>query len=733
MSDFIMNFTDSTKTSFVIKPYTTNGPASPAAATPLTDGAVSANTSLVLFGKGMWDYGERIQEDLIHILENFANSSAPAYPIEGQLWYDNALGSLKIYDGATWQVVAISSLPLSGVLDMNNFRIINVDDPVDPQDAVTLAYADTNYVNVGGDTMTGDLTLPTLNATTVNTGTATITTTLDVSGNVISNVGTPTLGTDAANKDYVDNTTINTLDDIGDVSAAAPTSGSTIIYDTGSSEWVSTPLNLNALLDVDTTAPAPVLNDVLRWDGAVWRPAAGGGGGGGGFDDYVESGTLSGTTLVLSRILGGTVNITGIAPSNHTHTSTGVTHSVNPAWDVSYLRKQFVPLPGFPSALYPDQVLLKDVIDSIDQAINTLTSPLSRRIVQGDGTTGPYSTGVEYETYSNKLSVFVNGSKKYASTRGTGAAFFNAPQMNEGTHTGLDDATSYDFRLRVNTTGAATTISLTPTATAISLPIQSVNTISDIFTVNGDYTLTFTPGTQFTVSGSTANDGTWTVATSTLSGNSTLITTVQDVTDSTADGTISVDQITIASLVQEIQDALDLATVPVTVHFDNKMLMFIPTLQGRQSAVEVLDGISANPLFATLASHLGAATQFIYSQFGSNVDIDTATTGPDAFTVSGDYTGAFIGGSRFVVNYSANNNGLYEVSSSSFGGGVTTINVTTAVTADPADTGTIYFARTLDYEENGTPFDLDDPGTSIEFTSAVSGTDLIEVTVTRSQ
>ena len=59
----------------------------------------NTDTSLVFPGRNSTNYGQVIAENFLHLLENFASSTAPTSPIEGQLWYDSAAGSLKINDG----------------------------------------------------------------------------------------------------------------------------------------------------------------------------------------------------------------------------------------------------------------------------------------------------------------------------------------------------------------------------------------------------------------------------------------------------------------------------------------------------------------------------------------------------------------------------------------------------------------------------------------------------------
>jgi microcystin-dependent protein len=70
----------------------------------IEDGTLNQDTSLQFPGRQRTDYGSAINTNFLHLLENFANSSAPASPVEGQLWYDNTDGidQLKIYDGTQW-------------------------------------------------------------------------------------------------------------------------------------------------------------------------------------------------------------------------------------------------------------------------------------------------------------------------------------------------------------------------------------------------------------------------------------------------------------------------------------------------------------------------------------------------------------------------------------------------------------------------------------------------------
>ena len=61
-------------------------------------------TSLLLPGRGVLNYGETFATDFAHLLENFAHSSAPSYPVPGQLWFKSSSDELYVRDStnSTW-------------------------------------------------------------------------------------------------------------------------------------------------------------------------------------------------------------------------------------------------------------------------------------------------------------------------------------------------------------------------------------------------------------------------------------------------------------------------------------------------------------------------------------------------------------------------------------------------------------------------------------------------------
>jgi hypothetical protein len=75
--------------------------------TELVDGTVDQISSdLTLVGKNASAYGAYINENFVQLLENFANYKAPAKPIQGQLWFDSLEKRLKVFDGYTFKLSA---------------------------------------------------------------------------------------------------------------------------------------------------------------------------------------------------------------------------------------------------------------------------------------------------------------------------------------------------------------------------------------------------------------------------------------------------------------------------------------------------------------------------------------------------------------------------------------------------------------------------------------------------
>lgn len=72
----------------------------------LADGTIDvATTDLTLIGKGYAGFGEKLNENLVKLLENFNNTTAPSNKVQGQLWYDKTNNQLNVYTGSKFKPV----------------------------------------------------------------------------------------------------------------------------------------------------------------------------------------------------------------------------------------------------------------------------------------------------------------------------------------------------------------------------------------------------------------------------------------------------------------------------------------------------------------------------------------------------------------------------------------------------------------------------------------------------
>jgi len=101
----------------------------------IQDGVLETQrTTLGLPGRNYAGYGNILNTNFVHLLENFANDTPPAHPLKGQLWFDTSDNKLKVCpaDGTTvtsdW-VVLTSSNSLGdshlGNLEVSNAIVAN--------------------------------------------------------------------------------------------------------------------------------------------------------------------------------------------------------------------------------------------------------------------------------------------------------------------------------------------------------------------------------------------------------------------------------------------------------------------------------------------------------------------------------------------------------------------------------------------------------------------------------
>jgi hypothetical protein len=129
----------------------------------LSDGAVDTSaTSLTLIGKNYAGYGEILNENLVHLLENFASpnsgaTSGPPNPLAGQLWWDTTNNILRVYSGASWKIsTGATSAPFSS--PPGDLSALGGDLWFDSTNQQLKIYSGANWVTVGpaATPVTGD-------------------------------------------------------------------------------------------------------------------------------------------------------------------------------------------------------------------------------------------------------------------------------------------------------------------------------------------------------------------------------------------------------------------------------------------------------------------------------------------------------------------------------------------------------------------------------------------------
>lgn len=122
--------------------------------------ADSTSTSITIVGRNFSGYGEIIAEDLVHMLEHFANSTAPGGGLlSGQIWFDTAgtEGQLKIRNKAN-----TNWIPISGVTASATAPTTPLDGDLWWNSTLKIMFAwdgtATSWVLLGPDSSAGELT-----------------------------------------------------------------------------------------------------------------------------------------------------------------------------------------------------------------------------------------------------------------------------------------------------------------------------------------------------------------------------------------------------------------------------------------------------------------------------------------------------------------------------------------------------------------------------------------------
>lgn len=75
----------------------------------IADGTINTSSSMTLVGKNYAGYGQFLDTNFIHLLENSSNVTAPGAPLTGQLWWDSGNGLLKTYTGTAWKTISAAT------------------------------------------------------------------------------------------------------------------------------------------------------------------------------------------------------------------------------------------------------------------------------------------------------------------------------------------------------------------------------------------------------------------------------------------------------------------------------------------------------------------------------------------------------------------------------------------------------------------------------------------------
>lgn len=153
--------------------------------TTIADGTINTtSTSLGLPGRNYAGYGQSLDTNQVHLLENFADGSPPANPLRGQLWFNtndstlyvcptdgqsNALAWLALTSTSSGGSTSFGSVTVTGNLSANNITAINNSNA----NAMSTSYLTVSIQADIGNANVTTANIGTLRTTAITTGSAT--------------------------------------------------------------------------------------------------------------------------------------------------------------------------------------------------------------------------------------------------------------------------------------------------------------------------------------------------------------------------------------------------------------------------------------------------------------------------------------------------------------------------------------------------------------------------------
>jgi hypothetical protein len=71
--------------------------------TTVPDTETNTDYGITLVGRNYSGYGIYLNDNFVSLMENFAKGTAPAQPLEGQLWWNTASMELQVWEGTVWK------------------------------------------------------------------------------------------------------------------------------------------------------------------------------------------------------------------------------------------------------------------------------------------------------------------------------------------------------------------------------------------------------------------------------------------------------------------------------------------------------------------------------------------------------------------------------------------------------------------------------------------------------